>query len=941
MKVFIHSLMIFLFCFYASSSQTFAQEQYGHIRGCVTDAEDAPLSGVTVTLASPQYGLRTVKSSPGGLFRFLNLVTGTYSLKCECPGFITYIDEEISIRVGSNFDFLIVLKQASLKEDVIVTASSPIVDAKKTSTAFNVTEAILQEIPSARDPWVVLSQIPGINMGGENVGGSRSGEQDIWTSKGQVSWWSSSYNMDGIDITDMFAVGSSSRYYDFDSFEEIQVVTSGQSASIKTGGVAINIVTRRGGNNFEFLGRFFFTDKELQGDNRSRELIELDYAGNRINQITDYGFQFGGPALKNKLWFWLGYGVQDIRLLSINDFPNDTKIESFNAKLNFQLTPQNRGEVAFIYNDKTVFSRYVGPYRPPEATYDQIGNGFPLVKLEFEHTFSKNLLATFKAAYSWGWFGFNPRGGMDIQAGYDYYTGMNSGTAQYMRNHRPSVNIQTDGNFFLEEILGGDHEFQLGLEYRYTPNWGDHIWPGGVRKFYYDGQPFQAQIHRCLYDTARNRASFYVNDSYNRGRFMLNLGIRVDRENSWANELDIPANPIAPEIMPAYTHPAIDPGVAFWTFSPRMGLTFDLTGDGKTMLRANLARYSSWPPHLGANLAMTEENRAGYYWNDLNGDDLVSKDELVGFPYEGLIYYEGYDAFNPTSPVSANEIDPGLKPKSVDEFLLGAEREIFQDFLLGAVVILRKDYRWNIWIDFNRDTGRMDSQADWEGPFEGSITVDGETYDYAYWAPKTHRFNLPHKMITNRPDFHLNYTGLELTAIKRLSRRWMMNASVTFERNIQHYGDSGYFDSTNVAMREGTQYFPTSRWMGKVNFLYQLPWDFNVSGFAQIREGYALNPWIMVWAPERVAKGLGNWVRIEAEKYGKTRLPTFYNVDLSLSKDFNLGRYGKITVQADAFNIFNYNHTLWRQNRVNHPGYNQILNILSPRVLRLGVRYRF
>ena len=82
--------------------------------------------------------------------------------------------------------------------------------------------------------------------------------------------------MDGVNITDLFAAGTSSRYYDFDSFEEIQVTTTGQSPTIKTGGVTINMVTRRGGNKFGFLGRFFFTNDKLQGDNRTQELIDLD-----------------------------------------------------------------------------------------------------------------------------------------------------------------------------------------------------------------------------------------------------------------------------------------------------------------------------------------------------------------------------------------------------------------------------------------------------------------------------------------------------------------------------------------------------------------------------------------------------------------------------------------------------------------------------------------
>ncbi len=941
MKKFIAIPISVLFFCLCISGISLAQEQYGNIRGKVTDTNDEPLPGVTVTLECPLYGTRAMMSSSGGIFRFLNLPSGNYSLKCELSGFKTHVEENIIIRVGNNFDFPVVLEQATLAEDVTVVATSPIVDTKKTGSAYNVNEVMLQEIPSARDPWEILKQIPGIDMWDENVGGSKSGEELAFSAKGSGTIGSGNFVMDGINITDNYARGASSRYYDFDSFEEFQVITTGQNPAIKTGGVSINMVTRRGGNKLEFLGRFFFTNGKLQGDNRTQELIDLGYVGNQINQLTDYGFQAGGPIFKDKLWFWLGYGIQDIRLLSINNYPQDTRIESFNAKLNFQLSAKDRGELAFIYNDKTVFSYNVGPKRPPEATYDQVTNGNPLVKLEYEHVFSDTFLLSLKMAHNWGSYGFDPRGGMDAQAGYDYGTGMYSGTTEYQRGHKPSYNAQVDGNYFLEGFLGGAHEFKFGVEYRLTPSWGEHIWPGGVRKYYLNGQPYIAQLHRCLWDQESDRLSFYFNDAYNIGRFTFNLGFRVDRENSWANELEVPANPIAPEIMPAFTYSAIDPGVVFWTFAPRLGFTFDLTGDGKTILRANIGRYSFWTTNLGGKLAMTEENKAQYFWEDINGDDLVSKDELVGYPYDGLLSYSGFNIFDPTNPVSPFEIDPNLESQLTDELFLGLEREIFKDFSLGANITLRRNFRSQWTVAFNRDTGQKDNQEDWEGPYRGSIEVDGITYDYEYWAPKTHRFELPHSIIENRPDYHTNHASFEVVATKRLSHRWMMNASFSFMRTTDRWGERGGLDPTNVEFRDGGNILSDPRWMAKVNFLYQLPWGFNFSGFAHIRDGWAWERYLLVRAPERAAKGLGTWVVLFIEQWGTTRLSNFYNVDLSLSKDFVLGRYGRLTLQLDAFNVFNFDHDIWRDNWMNGPSYNEITQILNPRIIRLGVRYRF
>jgi hypothetical protein len=932
-------LGFFLFFFIFISSFSLAQEQYGNIRGRVTDSNKEPLPGVTVTLECPLYGARSMMSSPGGIFRFLNLPSGTYSLKCELSGFKTYIEDNIIIRVGNNFDFPVVLEQATLEEDVTVVATSPMVDTKKTGTAFNVTEVMLQEIPSSRDPWAILKQTPGIFISGENVGGIDSAYESSWKSKGTSTNYFGTYSLDGVNVST--TLGGSDRLYDFDSFEEIQVVTTGQDASIKTAGVAINMVTRRGGNKFEFLGRFFFTNDKLQSDNRTQELIDLDYIGDQINQLTDYGFQAGGPIFRDRLWFWLGYGVRDNRLFSIDGYPNDSKVESINAKLNFQLSPKDRGELAFIYNDLTVFNYNVGPLRPPEATYNIIGNGDPLVKLEYERMFSNNFLMTLKLAHSWGWYGEDPNGGMDTQAGVDIYLGTSFGTTNYYRSHYPSYSAQLNGNYFLEGFLGGDHEFKFGAEYRLKPNWGDHIWPGWVTRRYRNGEPHSAMVHRCLFDRTGERFSFYFNDAYSRGRLTFNLGVRLDRENFWNDEIEVPTHPLAPEVMPGFTMPRIDVGVILWTFAPRFGLTFDLTGDGKTILRANAARYGLWPDNLASIMSVTEENYLIYFWDDLNGDDLVSTDELEGYP-DGFIGYGGFNPFDPTNPVSPYEIAEDLPSGLMDELLFGVEREIFKDFSVSANFTWRRLHSWNWWVRYNRETGQKDKREDWWGPIQGSVTVDGKTYNYEYWASKTHRNELPGERFEGI-DWAQNYVGIEFIFTKRLSSRWMLNASFTLQQAKQKYGEgeNGYTDPTNIDYFNGSDYFAAPRWMAKLNFLYQLPWGINFSGFANAREGLSLTEFVSADTPERGEMGWGWNTPVLVGEYGSFRLPTFYNVDIGLSKDFQLGRYGRLTVQVDAFNVFNFKHALERWSAIHRADYGQIRQILNPRVIRLGVRYRF
>src|SRR5260221_442559 len=108
--------------------------------------------------------------------------------------------------------------------DVLVTAAAPTggadaIEPRRQTIATNVTLQELQNIPSARDPWVVLQTVPGVVIDRVNVGGSESGQQSNYIAKG-AGTGDNTWYMDGIPITDMSALGSSPSYYDFDMFQE-------------------------------------------------------------------------------------------------------------------------------------------------------------------------------------------------------------------------------------------------------------------------------------------------------------------------------------------------------------------------------------------------------------------------------------------------------------------------------------------------------------------------------------------------------------------------------------------------------------------------------------------------------------------------------------------------------------------------------------------------
>src|SRR5262249_29993195 len=196
----------------------FAQYQTGNIYGKVQAKDGSVLPGVTVTLTGIGAPQNAITDGQGN-FRFLNLSPGTYTIKGELSGYGTATRAGVSVRVAQNADVTLTLNP-SVNESITVTAEAPLLDIRKAGTGTNVVE--LDKIPTSRDPWTVLQSVPSVMVDRINVGGTQSGQQSNYIAKGALGR-DNSWNVDGVNITDMGATGSSPTYYDFDSFEEMQV----------------------------------------------------------------------------------------------------------------------------------------------------------------------------------------------------------------------------------------------------------------------------------------------------------------------------------------------------------------------------------------------------------------------------------------------------------------------------------------------------------------------------------------------------------------------------------------------------------------------------------------------------------------------------------------------------------------------------------------------
>jgi hypothetical protein len=935
----------------AAARPAAAQVTTGEIFGKVTDTSGAPVPGVAVTLESPAL-IRPLSAATAGTgtYHFPRLPVGTYRVRFELASFTTLVREDVHVETGFHAEVNAQLTVAKVQEAVTVSGESPIVNTTSTSIMSNYNKELLAAIPSARDPWVILEQTPGLVMDRQNVGGNWSGQQSGYVAHGSDR--NQMFNMDGATITDVAVEdGSSPGYYDFDSFEEIQITTGGNDASEDSGGVSLNFVTKSGGNTFHGSSRIYVVDKALGTDNVTPELKAQGAGfGNPIKNVKEYGFEVGGPIKKNKAWFWTGYSKSDIRVGVVGfmkpgctdaDNPDCletdvTELTNFNAKLTYQWAKAHK--TSFLYNlgDKHRGSRGRGPLSPLETTVRQSSPGY-MAFLDHQWIPSDKLTLNLKATHVDGGFllDFHADELADVQPTFDIITGMNGRSGNLTDNIRPTTEVRLDGNYLLSGLLGGDHATKFGLRYRSTPFETINKRGGGATARYRNGVPSEAEIYRDG-DTNLDMWGYsaYLNDSYRRGRFTFNLGVRADYQDDEAKPASIEANRILPDRLPAVDFKGADSGATYFDVSPRLGVTYDLRGNGKTVLKSNLARYYGIGIYTAETMSPTVRTRLRFPWQDVNGDGFVQRSEL---DLTRLLFFDtNYDPANPASVTSPATVDPNLGNDVTDEVTFGIEHELAKNFGVSAV------YSWRHYGNF-ASTFRLGLASAQFVPVSltaacGNSSCDQPNYTITYWQLPFQRPAAT--VLRNYHGQDRSYHGLELVARKRFSGKWLMNGSLSWQSTLRHYedgADADYQDPTNVAQQDGRPAGTlNARWIAKLSGMYQLPWGFSAAAFVNLRDGFPVNRHIRVTG----RTGGLDTVDVFIRPFASQRYPTFKQVDARLDRTFAFGKT-KLIASLDGFNLFNANTVLDIMERQNSSNANFVEEILAPRIFRLGLRLTF
>ena len=558
----------------------FAQTAGGNIYGTVTDESGAVLPGAAVTLASPQFGSRNTTSGSQGDFRFLGVDPGRYSVNVTIQGFAT-TKRDVIVNTGVNVNLNFGLKVAGLEETVTVTTETPVVDTKRTGTATTFSQEELSKTPQGRDPWAVLNAVPGVLVDRVSIAGNEAGQQSLFVGKGAVIQ-DTQWSYDGVPITDVTSYGASSSYFDFDSFDEVNVTTGGSDLKVASGGLGLNFVVKRGTNAFHGAVRSYFSHDDLQSTNTPAALLgDARLEGGKadhIEQISDWGVELGGPIVKDKLWFWGAYNRNDNRLYRfINGAQDKTLLKNYNAKLNWQASSKDQLSFLWFRGDKLKFGRDPGYATSGGVLWDQ-GQffeeedcGLPcgmkgLWKAQWTHTFGNDFILDAKYSFfNWG-YGFDSQTGDDQALSIDRVNSVAMGSAQRFRFLKPWHSVNADGSYF-KTGWGGNHELKFGFGYRHWPNTSTARYGGDqVVAIHNNDDPNDptsrvAQIWRAgVVNFEANYTSLYLGDTFSKGRFTFNAGLRYDKQTASLSPSTATANPLFPDIVPALEFDGNVPG---------------------------------------------------------------------------------------------------------------------------------------------------------------------------------------------------------------------------------------------------------------------------------------------------------------------------------------------------------------------------------------------
>jgi carboxypeptidase family protein len=950
----------------------------GSITGTVTDNTGALLPGVTVTATSPALmGTQTSVTNENGQYRFPALPPGEYNLKYQLAGFGTVNREGIIVGIGFNANVSVQLAVANVSEVLTVTGASPVVDVKNTNIQTNITQEMLKDIPNSRDIWTVIGQAPGFRVNSLDVGGSRAGTQTGYSAfgySGQVR-----VQVDGVNTTE--GTGGAGFYYDYGSFQELQLGADGNDASSATPGVQLNAIVKSGGNTLK--GDFYidYENSKWQGHNVTDELRRLGVGeGQRMTMYRDPNFTIGGPIKRDKFWYFgsardqkTGVTVPGFPVDAPSDFEFITRLTNYTYKLNYQLSPNNR------LGHYIQWGRKFQPHRGASSTSyldtpQRQDSWSWAANVDWNNISSSRFVQSARYAtfgYDWpdGAYGINGEINTNLRRRMtDNGTGNTAGAFNRRQNDRARQQFEWQGQLFKDNLFKGDHALKMGwLSEWEMQGFTDYGFVDNISLTFNSaaGAPdFTTPQRVVIRNTPRHSEddnwhhAAYLSDQWAvSSRVTLTLGVRWDRYSSYYPDQEILDGPFrdffyAGAPLPnGYSIPAtpyagtfVIPGAGGFrehsSVAPRLGLSWDLFGNGRTAIKANWGRFYFNTGLAGADVNPAQSLTYTFNWTDRNGDKQFTMDEI--------------GTFNSNTGGTGNTIDPNIKHTYTDSTSVWVEHELVKDIGVRLGYTYKSDGNSTQSVEQQRLGSLYTSQVLVADPGVDGLagTADDGPSFVVYDTEGTPPVS---RTILQTVDGIIAIDrALDFTITRRLRNNWsvMVNYLYNWDR------DKGRPQNPNQErFNDNTVTNQVFRVVGS----YHARWGIVVSPVLRFQGGEALARNVSATRGVDLATGAERNIRVgtvtyEAEREGTYREDNVILFDTRVEKRFKVNGISQGNTLAlffDAFNITNTNRsesndtTVGRRTvtvngeLVNYQRFLRPTGTMPPRVYRVGVKYSF
>jgi len=884
---------------------TLAAQQTGEIRGKVTEEKGEVLPGVAITARSPSLqGLRTAVSDKNGNFWLALLPVGTYSLTFELPGFNKLTMTETKVRLGFTSSLSVVLKPATVREEVTVVATNPPIDKTKADTSYRLNSEDLALVPTlARTIAEIVDLTPGVTgvrtntASGGAISATVGSETGLPSIRGEGDA-GNNWLVDGLSTKGVNSNDPGVRL-NYDAWEEVQIISDGFAPEFGQGlGGFINIVTKSGSNSFHGQLGGLIQDSGL----RAKRQEQLSVVSLPDTSLQQYFGNLGGPIVRDKLWFFISNNYfgsydssteQSIGWLTVPG--GERRVGTNNSFGKITFAPYKNQTLSLSGTmDKSL--RQTGGIGVPE-TYTKTSYTRYSYRLNYRGILSQN---TFLTA-AWG----QNRNDTNLQPLSGDY-----GPSSYLwQDIGQTTNNTLNGHHILERradfAVGlthfinldrwGNHEIKAGWSY-YSNSYDDSIhytgldadpWPGnGFDNGVYinwtaPGIPNNLLEAGVSETKDRTRGfGFYASDNFVLGRFSFMLGLRTDTQQV-----------------------INDVGTKVWSWGigdflqPRASVAFDMTGDGRNVFKFGFGIYSvpiSTQTLSFVNSNLTETRRYYNWAGPVNPTESELKNSA-----NWAFFWEQSAAATP------EEVDPDLKPNASTKFLLEFDRQLGPNWTLKLRGIY--SYSHNLIEDLAMYDPNLESELKY--------------------------------YLTNFELKERNYRALEIELNGRIRDRLILNASYTWSQargtasgnsiemmswglfygwqgyDISNFGDHPLMPvgSVNKELYDqifvgfGGRGFGDEGYYGflpysvdhivKLSGTYFAPFGINVSANIDFLSGYH-------WEKKGLSEANGLYCLFPEGRGGRTTPPHWY-VDLAVDKDFRLRSGLTLNLGINVYNLMN------------------------------------